>query len=167
MCLYVTHATRALQSHDLSGEGIKLWIIHTFLTIQGHGGPPRRSDQPNAGATSETAQTWKTIHTKHTLSHLNEANMELWWRSNDIRGSWGLKFPDIYLTDEEKPRQKPHPGNLSRTGNEPGPAAWQARMLPLAPQRWTITISKANYYWRYYVSPRNHSTLPWYLDLRS
>ena len=24
--LYVTHAARALQSHDLSGEGIKLWI---------------------------------------------------------------------------------------------------------------------------------------------
>ena len=23
---YVTHAARALQSHDLSGEGIKLWI---------------------------------------------------------------------------------------------------------------------------------------------
>ena len=30
------------------------------------------SDQPYAGATSETAQTWKTIHTKHTLSHPNK-----------------------------------------------------------------------------------------------
>ena len=49
--LYVTHAARALQSHDLSGEGIKLWIT------QGHGGPPRMSGQPDAGATSETAQT--------------------------------------------------------------------------------------------------------------
>ena len=49
----------------------------------------------------------------------------------------GLKFPDICLTGEEKPRKKPHPGNLSRPGIEPGPAAWQARMLPLAPQRWT------------------------------
>ena len=54
----VTHAVRALQSHDLSGEGIKLWITNRlFLTTQGHGGPPRMSDQPNAGATSETAQT--------------------------------------------------------------------------------------------------------------
>ena len=26
---------------------------------------------------------------------------------------------------------------MSRPGIEPGPAAWQARMLPLAPQRWT------------------------------
>ena len=31
----------------------------------------------------------------------------------------GLKFPDIRLTGEEKP----HPGNLSRPGIEPGPAA--------------------------------------------
>ena len=62
--------------------------IHTFLTTLGHGEPPRMSDHPNAGATSETAQIWKIIHTKHTLSHPNKANME-------------------------------------------------ARMLPLAPQRWT------------------------------
>ena len=54
----------------------------------------------------------------------------------------GLKFPGICLTDEEKPRKKPHPGNLSRPGIEPGPAAWQARMLPLAPQRWTYLIVK-------------------------
>ena len=48
----------------------------------------------------------------------------------------GLKFPDICLTGEEKPRKNPHPRNLSRPGIEPGPAAWQARMLPVAPQRW-------------------------------
>ena len=81
--------------------------IHTFLTTQGHGGPPLMSDQPYAGATSEIAQTWKTIHTKHTLSHPNKANME-WWlrRPNDIRGTLGgLKFPDICLTGEEKPRK--------------------------------------------------------------
>ena len=50
--------------------------IHTFLTTQGHGGPPRMSDQLNVGATSETAQTGKTIHTKHTLSQTNKENME-------------------------------------------------------------------------------------------
>ena len=66
---------------------------HTyFLTTQGHGAPPRMSDQPNAGATSETAQTWRTVHTKHTLSHPNKANMEWWWwRPNYIRGPWGPK----------------------------------------------------------------------------
>ena len=31
----------------------------------------------------------------------------------------GLKLPDICLTGEKKP----HPGNLSRPGIEPGPAA--------------------------------------------
>ena len=52
----------------------------------------------------------------------------------------GPKLPDIRLTGEEKPRKKPHPGNLSRPGIEPGPAAWQERMLPLAPQRWTLPL---------------------------
>ena len=35
-----------------------------------------------------------------------------------------------------KTQKKPHPGNLSRPGIEPGPAAWQARMLPSGPKRW-------------------------------
>ena len=117
--------------------------IHTFLSTQGHGEPPRMSDHPNARATSETAQTWKTIHTKHTLSHPNKANME-WWirRPNDSREPWGPKV-SWYLSDRwgKAPKKKPHPGNLSRPGIEPGPAAWQARMLPLAPQRWTIYIA--------------------------
>ena len=38
LCLYVTPAIRALQSHDLSGEGINSGSHHTFLTTQGHGG---------------------------------------------------------------------------------------------------------------------------------
>ena len=65
---------------------------HTFLTTQGHGGLPRMSDQPYAGATSETAQTWKRIHTKHTPIGTNKANIA-WWlrRPNDIRGPCGPK----------------------------------------------------------------------------
>ena len=53
----MTHATRALQSHDQSGDGINSGSHTNFLTTQGHGGPPRMSDQPNAGASSETTQT--------------------------------------------------------------------------------------------------------------
>ena len=34
----------------------------------------------------------------------------------------GLKLPDICLTGEEKPRKK-QPGNLTRQGIDPGPAA--------------------------------------------
>ena len=105
--------------------------IHTFLTTQGHGGPPRMSDQPNA----ETAQT---INTKHTLSHPNKANMEWWLRwTNDIRGPWGPKVSWHLSYRWGKTPKKPHPGNLSRPGIEPGAAVWQAIMLPLAPQRWT------------------------------
>ena len=131
------------------GRGLNYGAQTYFVeTTQAHGGPPRMSDQPYAEATSETAQTWKTIHTKHKLSHPNKANME-WWlqRPNDIRGHWGdLKFPDICLIGEEKPQKKPHQGNLSRPGIEPRPAAWQARMLPLAPQRWTISLALSLYF---------------------
>ena len=55
----------------------ELTLSHTFLTTQGHGGPPRMRYQLNAGATSETAQTSKTIHTRHALIHSNKANMKL------------------------------------------------------------------------------------------
>ena len=92
------------------------------------------SDQPNARATSETAQTWKTIHTKHTPIHTN-ANMEWLRRPNDIRGPCGPKVSRHLSYRWGKTPKKPHPGNLSRPGIEPEPAAWQARMLPLAPQR--------------------------------
>ena len=35
----------------------------------------------------------------------------------------GLKLPGICLSDEEKSRKKRHPGNMSRPGIEPEPAA--------------------------------------------
>ena len=96
---------------------------HTyFLTTQRHGGPPRMRDHLNAGATSETAQTWKTIHTKHTLSHPNKAKMEWWWRRpNDTRGPWGLKFPNICLTGEEKPRKNLTQETYPDRGSNPDP----------------------------------------------
>ena len=53
----MTQATRALQSHDLSGQGINSGSHTYFLTTQGHGGPPRMSDQLNAGTTFETTQS--------------------------------------------------------------------------------------------------------------
>ena len=100
--------------------------IHTFLTTQGHGGPPRMRNQLNAGATSETAQTWKTIHTRHTLIQSNKVNMKGWlWQPNDIRGpcgpkvSWYLSYrwgnpppPKKNLTQETCPDQGSNPGLL-------------------------------------------------------
>ena len=83
----------------------------------------------------------------HTLSHPNKANME-WWlrRPNDIRGPWGPKVSWHLSYRWGKTRKKPHPGNLSTPGIEPGPAAWQARMLPFAPQRWTLKNIIVKYY---------------------
>ena len=50
--------------------------IHTFLTTQEHGVPLQMSDQLNAGATSETTRTLKTIHNTHLHIHSNKANMK-------------------------------------------------------------------------------------------
>ena len=86
----MTHASRALQSHDLSGEGFDCGSHAYFFTTQGHGGPPRMREKLNAGTTSETTQTCKTRQPIHSPIHANKANMEGWlWRPNNIRGPCG------------------------------------------------------------------------------
>ena len=88
----MTHATRALQRHDLSGEGINSGSYNTFLTTQGYGGPLWMRDQLSARATSETTWTKKTIHTIDATIHSNKANLKGWlWRPSDIRGTGGPK----------------------------------------------------------------------------
>ena len=116
--------------------------IYTFLTTQGHGGPPQMSDQLNAVATTEITRTWKTIHTFHSLIHSNKADMKGWlWCPDDIRGPCGPKASWHLSYRWGKTPKNPHPGNLSRPGIESGPAAWQARMLPPAPQGWTEVLT--------------------------
>ena len=83
--------------------------------------------------TSETAQSWKTIHTRHTLIHSNKVNMKMMvmvakWYSRTL---WAWSFL-TFVSQERKPR-KNSPRNLSRSGIELEPAAWQARMLPPVP----------------------------------
>ena len=87
----MTHATRALQSHDLSGEGIKLWI--TYILFWPHKemeGLPGWVISPMPGPPPKQHKHERQYTPKHTHSHPNKANME-WWlrRTNDIRGSWG------------------------------------------------------------------------------
>ena len=150
----MTHATRALQSHDLSGEGINSGS-HTYFfdhTRTWRVSPDEWS--LNAGATSETTPTWKTIHTIHAPIQSNKANMKGWlWRPNDIQGPCGPKASRFSSYRWGKTPKKPHPGNLSRPGIQPGPAAWQARMLQQAPQRWTnrvrISFKFNNYFIQY------------------
>ena len=141
----MTHAARALQSHDLSGEGIKLWITYILFwphkdmeglprwLISPMSGPPQRQHKHER---QYTPSTHSVIPTRRRWNDDYDVQMIF----EDLGG---INFPDICLKGEEKP----HPGNLSRPGIEPGPAASQARMLPLAPQRWTnfhIQISKCS-----------------------
>ena len=139
---YVTHAAWALQSHDMSGEGIKpritdilFWPHKDMESLPGWvispmPGPPPRQHKHERQYTP--------------ITHPFIPTRRIW--NDDYSGQMifgdlvGLKVPYIYLTGVEKPRKKPHPGNLSRPGIELRPAAWQARMLPLAPQRWTTRI---------------------------
>ena len=73
---------------------------------------------------------------------LNKANMKGWlWRPNDIRGPCGPKASWHLSYRWGKTPRKPHPEILSRSGFEPGPAAWQARMLPPVSQRRTPMFS--------------------------
>ena len=71
----LTHASLALQSHDLSGEGISCGS-HTYFCD--HTRTWRASlDEWSAQcqATSETTWTLKTINTSHSLIHYNKADM--------------------------------------------------------------------------------------------
>ena len=78
--------------------------------------------------------------------------MKWWWMIMIFGDLVGLKLPDIRLTGEEKP----HPGNMSRPGIEPGPAAWQARMLPLVSHRWTpYCVCVYIYIYTVYIGPFN------------
>ena len=67
--------------------------------------------------------------------------MKLWWMIMMAKWYSGILGPKVsrHLSYRwGKTPKKSQPGNLSRPGIEPGPAAWQARMLPPGPQRWTI-----------------------------
>ena len=138
MCLTPPGPYRATTCRE---RELTLDRMHTFFTTQVHGVPPRMRDQLYSGATSETTRTWKMTHTIHSLIHSNKANIKGWlWRSNDIRGLCGPKASRDFSYRWGKTPKKPHPGNSSRPEIEPGPAAWQARMLLSAPQRWTYFL---------------------------
>ena len=136
--LYVTNAALALQSHDLSREGIKLWI--TYILFWPHkdteglpgwlispmpGPPPRqhkheRQYTPNTHSVIPTRRIWNDDYGGQMIF-------------GDLGG---LKFPDICLTSEEKPRINLTQETCPDRGSSPA-RSWPARMLPLVPQRWT------------------------------
>ena len=136
----MTHASRTLQSHDLSGERIKLWITYILFdhTRTWKASPVEWSAQCR-GHLQDSTNMKDNTHQAHTqASQQGKYGMMIMMVKWYPETLGGLQIPDICLTGEEKPPKKPHPGNLSRPGIEPGPAAWQACMLLLAPQRWTL-----------------------------
>ena len=121
--LYVTHATRALQNHDLSGEGIKLWITYILLwphkdmdglsgwVISPTPGPPPRQHKHER---QYTPSTHSIIPTRR-----------IW--NDDYDGQiifvdlGGLKFPDIVLQVRKKPEKNLTQETCPDRGSNPGP----------------------------------------------
>ena len=159
----MTYANQALQSHDLSGEGINFGS-HTyfFLTTQGHGGPPWISDQLNAGAPPRqhkherryTPSTHPFILTRR-ISEGNYDGQIIFGEPCGPKASWHLSYR------WGNTRKKPHPGNLSRPGIEPGPAAWLVRMLPPAPRDGLLWINLKKNIWCYSTPTRPEQLNPY------
>ena len=106
--------------------------IHTFLTTQGHGGPPWISDQLNARATSETTRTYRQRHHSHPLSYqqgeYDEDDHDGQMMSGD---RLGLKFPDICLMGEEKPQKNLTQETCPDRESNPGPLRERRIRYPL------------------------------------
>ena len=127
--LYVTHAARALQSHDLSVEGIKLWIIHILFwphkdmkglpwwVISSMPGPPLRQHKHERRYTPGT----------HSFIPTRRIWNDDYGGQNGSKVSWHLSYR----------WGKTSPGNLSQLGIKPGTSAKQACMLLPVPQWWT------------------------------
>ena len=82
------------------------------------------------GHLRENTNMKETIHTIQEPIHSSKTNMKGWlWRPNYIRGPCGPKSSWHLSYRWGKIPEKPHSANLSRSGIEPDPAAWQARML--------------------------------------
>ena len=118
----MTHATRALQSHDLSGrelnygshtyfcphkdmEGFPGWVISPMP------GPPPRQHKHER---QYTPSTLSVIPTRRIWNDDDDAQMIF----GDLGG---LKFPDICLTGEEKPRKNLTQETCPDRGSNPGP----------------------------------------------
>ena len=120
---YVTHAARALQSHDLSGEGIKLRITDTpFWQHEDMEGLPGWVISPMPGP-PPSQHKHERQYTPST--HPFIPTRRIW--NDDYGGKMifgdlvGLKFPDICLTGEEKPRKNITQETCPDRGSNPGP----------------------------------------------
>ena len=125
--LYVTHATRAFQSKDLSGEGINSGS-HTYFY---HTRTWRVSPDEGSAQWWDIFWTWKTIHTIHAPIHSSKANMKGWLRwPNYIQEPYGAKaFWHLSYRWGKTPK-KPHPGNfIIIRSRVPGYGGWVRILL--------------------------------------
>ena len=106
---------------------------HNFLTTQGHGGLPGWVISSMPGPPPKTAQTWKTIHTRHTLFI---PTSRIWNGDNGgqmIFGDLGgLKFPDICLAGEKKPRKNLTQETCPDRGSNPARCVTSAHVIAWA-----------------------------------
>ena len=116
-CILWDSRPRALQSHDLSGEGITCGSYTYFFE---YSRTWRASSEVwSARATSETRRMLETIHSIHSHIHSNKADMirmitmAKWCSGNHV----DLKLPDICLTGKEKPRKRNSARELVPTGD--------------------------------------------------
>ena len=141
----MTHVTWASLSQNLSGEGINSGSHTYFFDLT-------RTCRafPDEGPAPCRGHLWDNTnmkdYTHHSLIHSNNVDMKGWlWWWNDSWGPCGLKTLWHLSYRWGKTQKKPHPGNLSWLGIEPGPTAWQAHILPPAPQQWTrAKITRVN-----------------------
>ena len=115
---YVTHAARALLSHDLSGEGIKLWITDILLwahkdieglpgwVISPMPGPPPREHKH---VRRYTPSTHRFILTRRIWNDDYGGQMI-------FRDLVGLKFPEFVLQMRKNP-EKTSPWKPVPTGD--------------------------------------------------
>ena len=64
----MTHATRALQSHELSGEGINLWITYFFDHTRTWGASPDEGSAQCIGHLRDSKNMKNDTHQTHTHS---------------------------------------------------------------------------------------------------
>ena len=115
--------TRRLWKHDSDGQmmfGDLVGIKFSDLTRTWRAS--RMRVQLNAGVTSETTQTWKTIHTIHAPIHSNKANIKGWLcRPNNILGpcgpiaSWHLSYRRGKTPKKTSPRERVPTGDRTPT----------------------------------------------------
>ena len=111
MFLYVTHAARALQSHELSGEGIKLWI--TYLLFWPHKdmqGLPEWVISPMPG-TSPRQHKHERRYTPGTHSVIPTRRI---WNDDYGPSSWHLSYRWGKTPKKTSPRKPVPTGDRTR-----------------------------------------------------